>query len=199
MPFFDIHISQGNVATCLKRSGIVKHEFVANLLLSRLVKKILRIGWWLKLWPRVWCRFFDSRCMQQDVLRNAILLSLNINDWEMQKIHRVSLHRRNCFVSRLKLRVSSCNRQGIRQCNRDNTDILVLLEINWFIFILTHNALSTTHRSKAIARYYYYSAHRPTHGLYTRSIYTILRLIWQVRGTNYVTKLTGYKLIHSRP
>ena len=39
MPFFDIHISQGNVATCLKRSGIVKHEFVANLLPSRLVKK----------------------------------------------------------------------------------------------------------------------------------------------------------------
>ena len=44
MPFFDIHISQGNVATCLKRNGIVKHEFVANLLPSRLVKKILKIG-----------------------------------------------------------------------------------------------------------------------------------------------------------
>jgi len=36
---FDIHISQGSVATCLKRGGIVKHEFVANLLLSPLVKK----------------------------------------------------------------------------------------------------------------------------------------------------------------
>ena len=39
MPFFCIHISQGSVATCLKRGGIFKHEFVANLLQSRLVKK----------------------------------------------------------------------------------------------------------------------------------------------------------------
>ena len=39
MPFFCIHISQGSVATCLKRGGIFKQEFVANLLLSRLVKK----------------------------------------------------------------------------------------------------------------------------------------------------------------
>jgi len=39
MPFFCIHISQGSVATCLKRGGIFKHEFVANLLPSRLVKK----------------------------------------------------------------------------------------------------------------------------------------------------------------
>ena len=38
MPFFYIHISQGSVATCLKRGGMFKHEFVANLLLSRLVK-----------------------------------------------------------------------------------------------------------------------------------------------------------------
>ena len=29
-----------SVATCLKRGGIFKHEFVANLLLSGLVKKI---------------------------------------------------------------------------------------------------------------------------------------------------------------
>jgi len=43
MPFFCIHISQGSVATCLKCGGIFKHEFVANLLPSRLVKKILRI------------------------------------------------------------------------------------------------------------------------------------------------------------
>ena len=34
-----IHISQGSVTTCLKRGGIFKHEFVANLLPSRLVKK----------------------------------------------------------------------------------------------------------------------------------------------------------------
>jgi len=40
MPFFsDIHISQGSVATCLKRGGILKHEFVANLLPSLLEKK----------------------------------------------------------------------------------------------------------------------------------------------------------------
>jgi len=39
MPFFCIHISQGSVATCLKRGGILKHESVANLLPSRLVKK----------------------------------------------------------------------------------------------------------------------------------------------------------------
>jgi len=38
MPFFCIHNSQRSVATCLKRGGIFKHEFVANLLSSRLVK-----------------------------------------------------------------------------------------------------------------------------------------------------------------
>ena len=31
--------SQGSVATSLKRGGNLKHEFVANLLQSRLVKK----------------------------------------------------------------------------------------------------------------------------------------------------------------
>jgi len=39
MPFFSIHISQGNVATCLKHGGIFKHKFVANLLPSQLVAK----------------------------------------------------------------------------------------------------------------------------------------------------------------
>ena len=38
MPFFCIHFSQGSVATCLKRGGIFEHEFVTNLLPSRLVK-----------------------------------------------------------------------------------------------------------------------------------------------------------------
>ena len=38
MPFFCIYISQGSVATCLMRGGIFKHDFIANLLLSRLVK-----------------------------------------------------------------------------------------------------------------------------------------------------------------
>ena len=39
MQFLCIHISQGSVATCLKRGGIFKHRFVANLLPSPLVKK----------------------------------------------------------------------------------------------------------------------------------------------------------------
>jgi len=39
MPFFDIHISQGSAATCLRCGGIFKLEFVANLLLSPSVKK----------------------------------------------------------------------------------------------------------------------------------------------------------------
>jgi len=38
MPFLCIHISQGSVATCLKHGGIFKHKFVANLLLSQVVK-----------------------------------------------------------------------------------------------------------------------------------------------------------------
>jgi len=57
MPFFYIHILQGSVATCLKRGGIFKHEFVANLLPSRLVKNFEnRII--VKLWPRVGCLVF---------------------------------------------------------------------------------------------------------------------------------------------
>jgi len=39
MPFSDIHISQSSVAACLKRGGIFKHKFVANLLQSLIVKK----------------------------------------------------------------------------------------------------------------------------------------------------------------
>ena len=39
MPFSGIHISQDSVATCLKRGGIFKHEFVVNLLPNLLVKK----------------------------------------------------------------------------------------------------------------------------------------------------------------
>jgi len=46
--FSDIHISQGSVSTWLRRGGIFKHEFVANLLLSPLVKKFWKSGnsWW---------------------------------------------------------------------------------------------------------------------------------------------------------
>jgi len=39
MPFFCFHISQGSVATRLKRGEIFKREFVANLPSSRLLKK----------------------------------------------------------------------------------------------------------------------------------------------------------------
>jgi len=52
MPFCDIHISQGSVATCFKRGEIFKYKFVANLLQSLLVKKLV------KLWLRVWCLVF---------------------------------------------------------------------------------------------------------------------------------------------
>jgi len=38
--FSDIHISQGSVATYSRCGGIFKHDFVANLLLSLLAKKI---------------------------------------------------------------------------------------------------------------------------------------------------------------
>ena len=38
-PFFDIHISQGSVATHLRRGGIFEHDFVANFLRSTPIKK----------------------------------------------------------------------------------------------------------------------------------------------------------------
>ena len=62
-PFFCIHISQGSVATCLKRCGIFKHDFVANLLQSRLVKKFENriIVSEVMAKSLVSC-FFDSRC-----------------------------------------------------------------------------------------------------------------------------------------
>jgi len=41
--FLHSYISQGSVATCIKRGGIFKQEFVANLLLSR-CEKNLKIG-----------------------------------------------------------------------------------------------------------------------------------------------------------
>ena len=46
--FSDIHISQGSVATRLKCGGMFKHEFVANLLPSLLVKKFRKSdnSWW---------------------------------------------------------------------------------------------------------------------------------------------------------
>jgi len=63
MPFSDIHISQSSVATCLKRGGIFKHKFVANLLPSALVKKIENriIVSEVMAKSLVSC-FFDSQC-----------------------------------------------------------------------------------------------------------------------------------------
>jgi len=61
MPFFCIHISQSSVATRLRRGGIFKYEFVANFLLSRLVK----------LWPRVWCLVFLTHCVQTETARTG--------------------------------------------------------------------------------------------------------------------------------
>ena len=58
MLFYCIHISQGSVATCLQRGGIFKHEYVANSLPSRLVKKMENREKIVKLWPRVWCLVF---------------------------------------------------------------------------------------------------------------------------------------------
>ena len=40
MPFLDIHVPQGSVATRFRRGGIFKHEFVASLLLSPSVKTV---------------------------------------------------------------------------------------------------------------------------------------------------------------
>ena len=64
MPFFCIHISQGSVATCLKHGGIFKHEFVENLLPSRLVKKKFenRITVSEVMAKSLVSCFFDSRC-----------------------------------------------------------------------------------------------------------------------------------------
>ena len=37
--FSDVHILQGSAATCLRRGGLFKHSFVANLLPSPTVKQ----------------------------------------------------------------------------------------------------------------------------------------------------------------
>ena len=65
MPFSDIPISQGSVATCLKRGGIFfEHEFVANLQPSMLVKNFEnRIIVGEVMAKSLVARFFDSRCI----------------------------------------------------------------------------------------------------------------------------------------
>jgi len=68
--FFCIHISQGSVATCLKRGRIFIHEFVANLLPSRLVKKFEnRIIFSEVMAKSLVSCFFDSVCISTRVLK----------------------------------------------------------------------------------------------------------------------------------
>jgi len=90
MPFFCIHISQGSVATCLKRGGIFKHKFVANLLLSRLVKKILKIGL-VKLWPRVWCIVFFWLTVYVDMLCPSHMKYNHLVNFTLQLKNAISL------------------------------------------------------------------------------------------------------------
>jgi len=82
VPFFDIHILQGSVATCLKRDGLFKHEFVANLLPSPLVKKIWKSEL-VKLWLRVWCLVFWFTVYEQLI-------------WLIGIDYVISPHRQHC-------------------------------------------------------------------------------------------------------
>ena len=83
MPFSDIHISQGSVATCLKRGGIFKHEFVPNLLQSLIVKfffeNLIIIGEVMTK-SLVSC-FFDSRCTFE-----YLLLCHNMACWMLSSL-----------------------------------------------------------------------------------------------------------------
>ena len=56
------HISQGSVATCLKRGGIFKNYFVANLLPSRLVKF-----------------FFENRIIVGEVMAKSLVSCLYLD------------------------------------------------------------------------------------------------------------------------
>jgi len=79
MPFFCIHISQGSVATCLKRGGIFKHECVANLLSSRLLKNFENRLIFSEVMAKslVSC-FFDSQCTSKILFCVTFLLTFFI-------------------------------------------------------------------------------------------------------------------------
>ena len=68
MPFFDIHISQGSVATCLRRDGVFKQNFVANELLSPAVKKKFenRLIFGEVIGNSLVSCFFDSQCIAEN-------------------------------------------------------------------------------------------------------------------------------------
>jgi len=48
MPFSDIHISQGSVATCLKHGGIFKHNFFCKFTNASISEKNWKLdnSWW---------------------------------------------------------------------------------------------------------------------------------------------------------
>ena len=89
MPFFCIHISQGSVATCLKRGKIFKHEFVANLLPSRLLKKF---------WKSVSC-FLTHGVETYAIVRWTFDVHLTANlprNLPVKKIHKSVKNLQNC-------------------------------------------------------------------------------------------------------
>jgi len=58
----DIHISQGSVATCLRRDGIFKHSFVANLSLRLPAKEFWKsVNIWWSYRQESGVLFFDSQ------------------------------------------------------------------------------------------------------------------------------------------
>ena len=65
MAFFDIHISQVSVATCLKRGGMFKQEFAANLLPVRQWKKLENRLIFGEVMGKSLVSFFDSQCRRK--------------------------------------------------------------------------------------------------------------------------------------
>jgi len=125
MPFFCIHISQGNVATCLKRGGIFKQEFVANLLQSPLVKKFRVIIGKVMAKSLVSC-FFDSRCRYL-----SILCQWSYYTTIMSYITSV----RVTVISEVLLNtatVHSCSSSQCKQCKKWTTGFLGLQGAKYF-------------------------------------------------------------------
>jgi len=76
--FCDIHISQGSVATYLRRGGIFKHELIANLLRSPSMKKVWKlVNIWWSYGQEFGVLFFDSQCRFTQFLdaRHPVLMS----------------------------------------------------------------------------------------------------------------------------
>jgi len=71
MSFFDIHISQGSVATRLRRGEIFKYEFVANLLLSPSVKKVWK---WL-----IFGEVMDKSLVSSFVTRSVVDSTIHVH------------------------------------------------------------------------------------------------------------------------